>query len=210
MKNIDLSLYLVTNRDTLSMDAFLQILADAIDGGVKIVQLREKNASFKEFCDIGLKVKSLLEPKNIPLIINDNIEVASAIKADGVHLGRDDRKVHEARKILGKNAIIGLSVETIKQVVEASQCDIDYLAVSPVFPSLTKPDCFNPWGLNGLSYVCSISRHPVVAVGGINEQNITDVMKCGPSGVAVISAIFNATSPNKVAKALYSKIKQIS
>ena len=206
MKPVDLSLYLVTNRDNLSMMEFLNVVQNAVDGGVKIVQLREKNTSFDEMCEIGQQLQAILKPRDIPLIINDRIDVALKIKADGVHLGRADRKVEMARKSLGKNAIIGLSVETIKQVVEAQESDVNYLAASPVFPSATKPDCYNPWGLSGLAYLCSISRHPVIAVGGINYENVKEVMACGAKGVAVISAIFGSNCAKTASSNLYQKI----
>jgi thiamine-phosphate pyrophosphorylase len=209
MRHVDFSLYLVTNRQGLIMDDFLKIIRDAVEGGVKVVQLREKGTSFEEILEIGQKVQALLKPKKIPLIINDHIDIALALKADGVHLGRADRKVQEARKILGKNAIVGLSVETVKQVVEAAESDIDYVAASPVFPSPTKPDCYNPWGLSGLKYICSISRHPVIAVGGINETNVKEVMECKAKGVAVISAIFNAPCAKEAALKLSSEISKV-
>jgi thiamine-phosphate pyrophosphorylase len=192
INTLDLSLYLVTKRENLLITQFLDLIDHAVKGGVTIVQLREKDMGFDDLCVLARQVQEILKPQQIPLIINDRIDVAKEVKADGVHLGRSERKIELARKVLGKNAIIGLSVETIKQVVEAQNIELDYLAASPVFPSVSKTDCYNPWGLDGLKYLCSISRHPIIGVGGINRSNVEDIIHCGASGIAVISAIFDA------------------
>ena len=209
MKNkIDLSLYLVTNRKSLTLENFFRIIEQSIQGGVKIVQLREKDISSHDFIEIGRKLLSFLKPKGIPLIINDNVEVAQAIHADGIHLGQSDLKVEEARAILGKQAIIGLSVENIDQAIEAENENVDYLAASPVFDTKTKDNCSNSWGLNGLKHLCSISRHPIIAIGGLNETNVKQVMECGAVGVAVVSAIFHAPCPKTAAQAIINKMKR--
>ncbi len=198
-RGIDLSLYLVTNRGTLALEDFFRIIRQSIDGGVKVVQLREKEASAREMCAIGRSLHSFLKPLGIPLIINDRVDVAHAVNADGVHLGQSDLSVAEARAILGKQAIIGLSVETIEQAIAASDEDVDYLAASPVFQTKTKSDCSRPWGLEGLKQLCSISRHPIVAIGGINETNVEKILDCGAAGVAIVTAIFNAPCPKTAA-----------
>ncbi len=133
---------------------------------------------------------SFLKPLGIPLIINDRVDVAHAINADGVHLGQSDLKVSEARAILGQKVIIGLSVETIEEVMVAADEDVDYLAASPVFLTKTKSDYERPWGLHGLQHLCSISRHPIVAIGGIDETKVEKVLECGVEGVAVCFCYF--------------------
>jgi thiamine-phosphate pyrophosphorylase len=207
---LDLSLYLVTHRGDLPLEEFFRIIRQSIEGGVKIVQLREKESSAYEMIAMGKHLLSFLKPLGIPLIINDRVDVAHAVQADGVHLGQSDLKVAEARAILGNQAIIGLSVETVEQALAASEEEVDYLAASPVFATQTKNDCNKPWGLNGLKALCSITRHPIVAIGGIVEDNIENVLNCGVGGVAVISALFKAPCPTAAAIALSRKINRRS
>lgn len=204
---IDLSLYLVTNRGILALEDFFRIIHQSIDGGVKVIQLREKETAACEMIEIGKKLRSFLKPLGIPLIINDRVDVAHAVNADGVHLGQSDLKVAEARAILGEQAIIGLSVETIEQVIAAADEDLDYLAASPVFPTKTKSAHHKPWGLDGLKDICSISRHPIVAIGGINETNVGRVLECGAVGVAVVSAIFDAPCPRLAAITITNRMR---
>lgn len=204
---IDFSLYLVTNRKTLELENFFNIIRASIDGGVKIVQLREKNSSAREMITIGKRLLSVLKPLGIPLIINDRVDVAHAIGSDGVHLGQSDLKVEEARAILGEKAIIGLSVESLEQASEAMEEDVDYLAASPIFLTKTKTNCAKPWDLDGLKQLCAISKHPVVAIGGIDATNAQQIIRCGAAGVAVVSAIFNASCPKSAALKILKRMK---
>lgn len=199
MKYLDLSLYLVTKREALELDDFLNLIRASIEGGVRIVQLREKKSSAREMISIGKKLLSLLQPHGVPLIINDRVDVAHAVGADGVHLGQSDLSVAETRAILGKKAIIGLSVESLEQAIAASEEAVDYLAASPLFHTKTKTDCSEPWGLSGLKQLCAISKHPVIAIGGIDETNAKQIIDCGAAGIAVVSAIFNAPCPKTAA-----------
>lgn len=189
---IDLSLYLVTHCEGITENEFLRRIREAIDGGVKIVQLREKEASDAEVIELGSKLLQMLKPFNIPLIINDRITVALALGAEGVHLGQSDRKVAEARAILGNEAIIGLSVESIEQAYLANHEDVDYIAVGPVFSTQTKLDCITPCGLEELKSYHNASKHPIVAIGGIDETKVQSVMESGATGIAVSSAILNS------------------
>lgn len=204
---INLSLYLVTNRGALPLEDFFKIIRASIDGGVRVVQLREKDTSAREMITIGKSLLSFLKPIGIPLIINDRVDVAHAINADGVHLGQSDLTVAEARAILGEKAIIGFSVESLEQAMVAEKEDVDYLAASPIFHTTTKSDCSKPWGLNGLKHLCSISRHPIIAIGAIDETNVKRVLECGAVGVAVVSAIFNAPCPKTAAFKILSGMK---
>lgn len=207
MNSIDLSLYLVTNRKDMPLDQFFDLILESIKGGVTVVQLREKNTSFDEFVKIARALKQLLAPLQIPLIINDRIDVASEVGAVGVHLGQSDHKVPDARAALGKNAIIGLSIETLQQTEKAVNEEVDYIAVSPVFPTMTKLDCASHFGLEGLKKVCAISPIPVIAIGGIDASNAYQIFNAGAKGVAVVSAIFDAPCPKtaaqKIAEAKY-------
>ena len=205
--SIDLSLYLVTNRGTRTLEDFFRIIHQSIDGGVKAIQLREKETDVLEMIEIGKNLRSFLKPLGIPFIINDRVDVAHAVKADGVHLGQSDLKIAEARTILGKQAIIGLSVETIEQVIAAADEDVNYLAASPVFLTKTKPIHHKPWELDGLKYLCSISHHPIIAIGGIDETNVESVLQCGADGVAVVSAIFDAPCPKFAALTITNRMK---
>lgn len=202
-----LSLYLVTCRENLELETFFSIVEAAAAAGVGIVQLREKHTDAREVVAIAKRLQSFLKPMKIPLIINDRVDIAYAVKADGVHLGQDDLSVAEARAILGREAIIGLSVSTIAEAMEGQKQQVDYLAASPLFATPTKSDCNAPWGLEKLQNLVAISRHPIVAIGGINEANIQQVMACGVAGVAVVSAIFNAPCPQIATHTLLQKIQ---
>lgn len=202
---IDLSLYLVTHRGNRSFEDFFRIILEAIEGGVTIVQLREKRTPLYEMIEIAKNLHALLKPLGIPLIINDRIDVAHAVGAEGVHLGQSDFSVKKARALLGKEAIIGISVETIEQAIAAADEEIDYLAASPLFATQTKSDCASPWGLDGLQKLCAISPYPVIAIGGINEANIQSVFASGAVGAAVISSIFNASCPKTAALKMRKK-----
>lgn len=208
--SIDLSLYLVTSRvikeGILAPEDFFRTILQSIEGGVRIVQLREKKAPARDMVAMGKRLLSFLQPLGIPLLINDRVDVAHAIHADGVHLGQSDLTVAEARAILGKDAIIGLSVATIEDAIAARDAEVDYLAASPVFSTATKLDCDRPWGLDGLRQLCSHSPHPIVAIGGINEANVGEVAACRVAGVAVVSAIFQAPCPKTAAKNLASNL----
>ncbi|HPD56322.1 MAG TPA: thiamine phosphate synthase [Smithellaceae bacterium] len=188
-------LYLVTDRELCRGRPLTQIVRQAVEGGVAYVQLREKGLSFRDFVDEALEIKKLLETCRVPLIINDRVDVALACGAAGVHLGQSDMPYSEARKIMGAKTIIGLSVETWPDVEEAERFDVNYIAVSPVFTTPTKTDTKEPWGLEGLKKIKKFSRHTLVAIGGVNEKNISAVVTAGADCVAVVSAICAADDP---------------
>ncbi len=208
MKSFDLSLYLVTDRD-LSLGRSLEfIVEEAVKGGVTMVQLREKNCSSLEFYQLGLLLKALLKPQNIPFIINDRLDIALAVDADGLHIGQSDLPWDVARRLLGKDKILGLSVETMQQAEESNHLDIDYIGISPVFATPTKTDAFSPFGLEGVKAVSSVTRHPNVGIGGINLENAGQIMAHGANGIAVVSAIFSADNPRQAAELLKNAIKK--
>ena len=184
-----LRLYLVTDRP-LSLGRDLEwIVEEAVKGGATIVQLREKSLDTREFIELGLRLKRTLAPYGVPLIINDRVDVALAVDADGVHIGQSDMPYEIARRLLGPDKIIGLSVENPEEVVEANALDVDYLAVSPVYGTPTKTDTAPPFGLEGLRRAVRLASHPVVAIGGMNERTAPDVFAAGADGIAVVSAI---------------------
>ncbi|OFZ28950.1 MAG: thiamine-phosphate diphosphorylase [Bdellovibrionales bacterium RIFCSPHIGHO2_01_FULL_40_29] len=195
----DWSLYLVTDRKLCGERSLEDIILSAVQGGVSVVQLREKHLTSREYVELGKNVLKILRPFEVPLIINDRLDIALAIGADGVHLGQSDIHIADARKIMGPRALIGVSVETIAHAFEAEDWDVDYIAVSPVFPTQTKTDLTSPWGLEGLKAVREISKHPIVAIGGVHLDNIKDVLNAGADGVAIVSAIILASSPKQMA-----------
>lgn len=206
----DYSLYLVTSEITYPKDCFIQKIVEAVKGGVSIVQLRDKNACDEVFYQVALQLKKQLEPFNTPLIINDRVSIAKAIDAQGVHLGQKDMSVQKARTILKKNAIIGLSLETLNDAHKALTLDIDYVAASPVFATKTKKDTATPWGLQGLQALRRIMPLPLIAIGGINASNIQPLLKTWVNGVALVSAIMDAPSPRNAAYCLKQKIEKFS
>ncbi|MCX6566393.1 MAG: thiamine phosphate synthase [Candidatus Aminicenantes bacterium] len=190
---------LVTDRILSAGRSVEKIVEAAVSGGVTIVQLREKEAKTREFIALGRRVAEILRPRRIPLIINDRVDVALAVLADGVHLGAADMAVADARSILGPKAIIGLSVENEEQAVAADILDVDYLGVSPVFTTSTKTDTGAAWGIEGLWRLRPLVRKPLVAIGGINPGNAARVLEAGADGLAVVSAICSAPDPEAAA-----------
>jgi len=202
----DPSLYLVVGRSFACGRELPELVLEAVAGGVTMVQLREKKADFREFLEVAQVLKRMLAHMGVPLIINDSVEVAQRVGADGVHLGQSDLPLAEARRILGPTAWIGLSVETREQALRAETLEADYLGVSPVFASASKTDTGTPWGLDGVSWLRAHSRHVLVGIGGITLNNAGSVLRAGAHGVAVISAICSAPSPCSAAKSLRQAI----
>lgn len=172
-----------------------------------MVQLREKEASTRDFVELARALKDVLRDKQVPLLINDRIDVALAVDADGVHIGQSDMPYDVARKMLGPNKMIGLSVENHQQVVDANGLDCDYIGVSPVFATPTKTDTATPFGLDGLREAVRTSIHPSVAIGGMNLQTAASVMTCGTDGIAVVSAIMGADNPEQAARKLKASMR---
>jgi len=191
----DKKLYLVTDRSAFSsVDEFLDAVASSLKGGVQIVQLREKSANAKEFIELGRKVKELCALYDALFIINDRVDVAHIVGADGVHLGQDDIDINSARHILGKDAIVGISTHAPEQAEKAIASGADYIGVGPVFETPTKPGRKSV----GLEYVEWASKNvsiPWFAIGGINTENVSEVINAGASKIAVVRAIINAENP---------------
>ena len=205
--NFDLSLYLVTDRPLSGGRDIAWIVREAVAGGVTMVQLREKDCSTSEFITLARELRTALQPFGIPLIINDRVDVALAVDADGVHIGQSDMPYETARALLGKDKIIGLSVETMDEVVAANALDVDYIGLSPVYATPTKTDTLTPFGLEGIDEVMRLSRHRCVAIGGMNRETIGKVIARGVEGVAVVSAIVAAASPREASAELAAIIK---
>ncbi|MEQ8212888.1 MAG: thiamine phosphate synthase [Smithellaceae bacterium] len=201
-------LYLVTDRDLCGGRSLEDVVLQSVKGGVSCVQLREKDISTRLFVSEAQRIKKLLEPYQIPLIINDRIDVALACGAEGVHIGQEDMPYAIARQLMGRKAIIGLSVETWEDVEESQRLDVDYIGVSPVFATLTKTDTKGAWGLEGLAKIKKISRHPVVAIGGLNESNVRETVLAGADCIAVVSALCAASDPEAAARKLKGIIEE--
>ena len=190
-----LQVYAITDRNSINRGYQGRKITDAVEqaiiGGATIIQIREKQLNFQDFLNEAIEAKQITNKYNIPLIINDNIEVALACKADGAHVGQDDMSVIEARKILGNNAIIGVSATNLQEAIEAEKNGADYLGVGALFPEYmqSKPDakCVS---LEELRLITQSVKIPVVAIGGIKMQTIDRLKNTNIDGVAVISAIF--------------------
>lgn len=201
-----LRLYLVTDR-ALSLGRDLEwVVGEAVKGGVSMVQLREKDMDTRGFIDLGSRLLRLLRPLGVPLIINDRVDVALAVDADGVHIGQSDMPYETARRLLGPDKIIGLSVENMDELRQAESLDVDYVAVSPVYSTATKTDTAAPFGLDGLREAVRLTRHPVVAIGGMNENTAPAVFAAGADGIAVVSAICSAPDPAAASARLLSSL----
>ena len=200
-------LYFVTDRGLCGDKTLADVVLQAIRGGAACVQLREKDVTTRFFVEEALRIKALLAPFKVPLIINDRLDVALAVEADGVHVGQEDMPCEIARKLMGPGAIIGLSVETWEDVERAQGLDVDYLGVSPVFATPTKTDTKEPWGREGLARIRAFSRHPLVGIGGLNASNAETVVMAGADSVAVVSAICAAPDPFTASRELTEIIR---
>lgn len=205
---VDYSLYLVTDRGLAAGRSTPDIVAAAVEGGVTCVQLREKDCPTREFIAQALAVRGFLKARGIPLIINDRVDVALAVGADGVHLGQSDMPLAMARAILGDTLLIGISAESVADAVAAEKGGADYLGVSPVFATPTKSDTAPALGLEGLRAIRRAVRIPLVGIGGLNRGNAGAVIEAGADGVAVVSAIVAATDPAQAARDLLQEIRR--
>ncbi len=184
----DMLLYLVTDRTWLKGRSLATQIEESLQAGATMVQLREKNMPIQKFVEEAHQIRSLTRQYQIPFIINDEVEVALASDADGVHLGQEDGNITSARVRLGEDKIIGISVHTVEEALEAQQNGADYIGVGAVFPTSTKKDA-NPLSVDMLRAICGAVTIPVVAIGGITVDNIMQLNGSGVDGVAVISAI---------------------
>ena len=201
MKSFDTSLYLVTDRSGMGDCEFESKIRSAVEGGCTMVQLREKNVNSYLMYQRALSIKKITDEYHIPLIINDRLDIMLAVGADGVHLGQQDIPVKIARKLIGKDKIIGVSAHCIEEAEKAERDGADYLGVGAIFPTTTKKDIIiTP--VNVLREIKETVSVPVVAIGGINQNNINTLKGSHVDGVAVISAIMKSKDPKSLAVAL--------
>lgn len=201
--SLDLSVYLVTDAVQCQRLGVVETVAAALRGGVTVVQLRDKHASDADLVALGRALRERMNGSGVPLIVNDRLEVAAAIGADGVHVGQADAGVREARERLGPEAILGLSVQTVEHAGAVDPRLVDYVGIGPVFATTTKPDHAPPLGFDGLAKVCAASPVPAVAIGGLGAEHLDSVLAAGAAGAALVSAICGARDPERAARALF-------
>lgn len=185
---IDYTLYLVTDRELMSADSIEECIEQAISGGCTVVQLREKTASSREFFQTALRVREITTRLGVPLIINDRADIAAAVNADGLHIGQDDLPYEAARQILGHEKIIGVSAHNLSEAETAAKIGADYIGVGAMFATGTKSDA-SPTDINELRRIREAVKIPIVAIGGINKNNVSQLNGTGINGIAVVSAI---------------------
>ena len=203
-----LLLYAVTDRSWTKEQTIFQQVEETLKGGTTFLQLREKNLSDEEFKSEAEKIKKICAEYKVPFVINDNVELAKEIDADGVHVGQDDMNASNVRQIIGNDKILGVSVQTVEQAILAEKQGADYLGVGAVFPTNSKSDAVEvPYEM--LQKICSAVKIPVVAIGGINKSNVNQLAKSGICGIAVISAIFAEKNILEATKELKNIVKKI-
>lgn len=198
-------LYLVTD-DQQDLATLTSVVAQAVAGGVTMVQVREKHGDVRAFIERAQAVKDILRGTGVPLIINDRVDVALAVDADGVHLGQSDMPAVLARQLIGEDKLLGLSIENEQQLIEAESLPLDYLGLSAIFTTPTKTDIKKAWGIDGLAMAIAQSSYPIVAIGGINAANLEAVVETGVDGIALVSAICHADSPRDAAAVLRQQL----
>lgn len=199
--NIDYSVYLVTDHRGKTDEEILNIIEQAIKGGTNVVQIREKTASTKDFYNLALKAKEITEKYNVPLIVNDRIDIALAVKSDGVHIGQDDMPAKVAREIIGEEMILGVSASTVEEAIKAESDGADYIGSGAVFPTATKDDA-DSVSKEELKEIVNSTSIPVVAIGGITIENAESLKDTGIDGFSVVTAIMNADDPKKASERL--------
>lgn len=206
MKKFDTKLYFITDSTDYEEEEFLSRVEEALKGGITLLQLREKNKDTREYINLAEKVHKLAKKYNVPLIIDDRIDVAMATGAEGVHLGQSDMPVDIARKILGEDVIIGATAKTVPEATEAYKKGADYLGVGAIYPTTTKVKTVLT-SVETLQDICKSVSIPVNAIGGLNKDNIDVLKDADIAGICVVSAIMKAKSPFDATKELIESAK---
>lgn len=204
----DLLVYAVTDRSWLNGESLYSQVEKALKGGATFIQLREKELDEEDFLKEAIEVKELCKQYHVPFVINDNVDIACKMDADGVHVGQSDMEAGNVRAKLGSDKIIGVSAQTVEQALLAESCGADYLGVGAVFPTGTKSDAVEV-GYETLKAICDAVHIPVVAIGGITSNNIIELKGSGASGVAVVSAIFASKDIEAATQELCKKTKEM-
>lgn len=202
----NIGLYFITDRN-LTKKTIISDVISAINAGVKIIQYREKELSTREMYQEAKTIRDITREKNVILIINDRIDIALAVSADGIHIGQDDMPFDITRRILGEDKIIGLTVHNTEEAILGEKLGADYLGVSPIFATATKKDAGEPAGIELIKKVKKAVKTPLVAIGGINYENVDQVLNTGIVNIAVISAIVTKENVEEECKKFIKKIK---
>ena len=210
MKPLDLLLYLVLDPDLCGgAEGMVRTARLAAENGATVVQLRAPNWKKRQWLATARELKSVLKPFGVPLIINDHIDIALAVDADGVHVGQDDMPVADVRRLIGPDKWLGLSVTNAVQMAEVPYELVDYLGIGPVYPTGTKSDAAPVVGVSAFAELVAESRLPVVGIGGIQVGNCLPLVQAGAKGVAVVSAICGQEDPVRATKVLLERLKQV-
>lgn len=204
----DLLLYALTDRHWLDGRRLIDVVHESLDGGVTMVQLREKTLEEEKFLEEAKELQALCRERGVPFLVNDNVEIAREMNADGVHVGQSDMEALDVRAILGPDKILGVSAQTVEQAVLAEKHGADYLGVGAVFPTGSKDDA-DDVSYDTLKAICQAVSIPVVAIGGITQQNVEKLAGSGICGVAVISAIYAAKDVKAAAADLKTTVKEM-
>lgn len=208
MKRFDTSLYFITDSTNYEEDEFLRRVEAALQGGVTILQIREKNKGTRAYIDLAEKVHALTRRYGVPLIIDDRVDVALAVDAEGVHLGAEDMTVAAARKILGENKIIGATAKTVPWAMDEAAQGADYLGVGAIYPTTTKVKTVLT-STDTLREICGAVSIPVNAIGGLNRDNIDVLAGIPVAGICAVSAIMKAEDPKKAAEELKARAEEL-
>lgn len=208
MKHLDTSLYFITDSTGFSEEEFLRRTEEALRGGVTLLQLREKNRTTREYLSLAEKVHELTRRYGVPLLIDDRLDVAMAMDAEGVHLGQSDLPIHMARRILGPDKIVGATAKTVPQATEAYEQGADYLGVGAIYPTTTKVKTVLT-STDTLRDICKAVPIPVNAIGGLNKTNIDVLCGIPIAGICVVSAIMKADDPRRAAVDLRDRAKEL-
>lgn len=201
-RDLDLRLYVVTDREQAGDRGVPSVVREAIAGGATIVQLRDKHASTRDLVEMARELIAICRPAGVPLLVNDRVDVALVAEADGVHLGQSDMELKDARRLMGNDCIIGVSVRDEAEVFEAQRDGASYVAANGVWATDTKTDFGVPLGDDGLRRLVAASKLPMVAIGGITVRQAPSLAAAGCAGIAVVSAVMKASNPREAAAAL--------
>ncbi len=204
----DLSVYAITDAQLSRGRSHLEVIAAAIRGGATIVQYREKSASTRQMIDDALVLRDLCRANGVPFLVNDRVDVALAVDADGVHVGQDDMPASLARKLIGREKILGVSAENEEQARAAIADGADYVGAGAVFATATKADANQPIEIAGLLKIARMCTIPMVGIGGIHSSNAASVIRAGAAGVAVVSAIVSADDVERAARELSQVVEK--
>jgi len=208
MKIFDLSVYLVLDPDLCRKIGMAETARLAVEGGATIVQLRDKHADTTQMIETGRALKAVLSGTGVPLIVNDDVDAAIAIGAEGVHVGQSDMVAAAARQRIGRDMILGLSVETEELARRVDPSVVDYVGIGPVFATATKPDHKQPIGFDGLARIVAAAPVPAVAIGGVKAEHAGPALAAGAKGIAVVSAICGQPDPSAAARRIAGEIEK--